>query len=260
MSRLHLIHGRPKEGEKYCELLQDAGYQVVLEKEQGGAILRKLKSDQPDAVLIDLTRMPSHGRDVAVGLRLAMITRSLPLVFIGGDAAKVAKVERLLPDAVYTSWDRVLDRLDSAISNPPADPVVPASMLAGYSGTPLPKKLGIKEDMVLTLVSAPSDVIEILGELPQGVRVTRRVSGQCALIIFFVKRQARLRKELEHLRDAMATDGGLWVAWPKKASGVKSDLTQAEVRRLGLSIGLVDYKVCAIDDTWSGLKFARRRS
>ena len=126
----------------------------------------------------------------------------------------------------------------------------------GYSGTPLVEKLGIKPGARLQFVSGPKELAGLLGELPDGSRIASR--GALDFALLFVKAQSDLRKGFARLRDRLEPNGMLWVAWPKKASGVATDLTEGAVRSFGLRSGLVDVKVCAVDDTWSGLKFVRR--
>ena len=127
---------------------------------------------------------------------------------------------------------------------------------AGYSGTPLVAKLGIKAGARMQVVNPPSDFSQTLGTLPEGV--TRTSRGSLDFGMLFVTKQADLAKRFAGLRDRLASNGMLWIAWPKKSSGVPSDLTEDIVRVIGLEAGLVDVKVCAVDDTWSGLKFVRR--
>jgi hypothetical protein len=129
---------------------------------------------------------------------------------------------------------------------------------AGYSGTPLVRKLGIKEDMRLALIGAPAGFEDTLGELPRGVRVKRSLAGGFDVELAFFVRRAPLERRLPALCQGLHPAGGLWIAWPKRSSGVVSDLTEGVVRDLGLAAGLVDNKVCAIDDTWSGLRFVYR--
>ena len=129
---------------------------------------------------------------------------------------------------------------------------------AGYSGTPLVKKLGIKPGMRLALAGAPRGFRRELIGLPRDVRISPQMDKSPDLIVWFVQS----RRALEGMMPAVAgmIVGGLWVAWPKKASGVHTDVTEDVIRAAGLANGLVDYKVCAIDNIWSGLKFARRKS
>lgn len=131
--------------------------------------------------------------------------------------------------------------------------------LAGYSGTPLVKKLGIKPATSLVLISAPAGFQRELVGLPGDVRMSARASGRPDLIVWFVGSQKALDARVEPISALVGAPGsGLWIAWPKKASGLATDLTENIIRDAGLAHGLVDYKVCAINATWSGLKFARR--
>jgi hypothetical protein len=129
---------------------------------------------------------------------------------------------------------------------------------AGYSGTPLPRKLGIRPDARVALLGAPQGARTLLGELPEGVRLLARLGRDLDVIVLFVDRLADLRRRLPLAQAALRTDGGLWIAWPKRSSGVPTDLTDAVVREVGLATGLVDNKVCAIDATWSALRFVVR--
>ncbi|HWI72448.1 MAG TPA: DUF3052 domain-containing protein [Baekduia sp.] len=130
---------------------------------------------------------------------------------------------------------------------------------AGYSGTPLVKKLGVKDGMRVAILGAPEGFDATLGELPEGVAVARRLGGSKDMVVFFTISRAELAGRLEALRRAIAPDGMVWVAWPKKASGVTTDMTEDVVREVVLPTGLVDVKVCAIDATWSGLKVVIRK-
>ncbi len=131
--------------------------------------------------------------------------------------------------------------------------------MAGYSGTPLPKKLGIGEGTRVALVNAPDGFDHTLGELPGGVAVTRRVGTAQDVVVVFVKQRAALEKALPKLENAIFPAGAIWTAWPKKASRVPTDITEDTVRDVCLPRGLVDIKVCAIDDVWSGLKLVWRK-
>jgi len=130
--------------------------------------------------------------------------------------------------------------------------------VAGYSGTPLPKKLGIKENARVALVNAPADFLTTLGTLPASVTVVKQLRAPLDVIVCFTQSERDLRKQFDALAAKLAPAGGLWVAWPKKASGVATDLHENLIREVGLATGLVDNKVCAIDETWSGLRFVIR--
>lgn len=132
--------------------------------------------------------------------------------------------------------------------------------MAGYSGTPLPKKLGIKDGYRVALVGAPPDFERTLGQLAPGASVQVGLTGKHPLdvVVIFVTRREELERQLTRIRKRMAPAAGLWVAWPKKASGVSTNMTDHVVRDIALPMGLVDNKVCAIDETWTGLRLVIR--
>lgn len=130
--------------------------------------------------------------------------------------------------------------------------------MAGYSGTPLARKLGIKENQRIAIVNAPQNFQEELGPLPAGAVVVARLPSSLDLILFFAGSQSDLKKNFARLAARLVQDGMLWVSWPKKSSGVKTDLSFEVVQRVGLEAGLVDTKVCAVNDVWSGLRFVIR--
>lgn len=130
--------------------------------------------------------------------------------------------------------------------------------MAGYSGTPLPKKLGIRENYSVVLVNAPQRFERKLEPLPEGTEIAEAVNA-ARVAVLFATSQAKLIEEFRPLAKSLPEKVALWIAWPKKASRVATDLTESVVRAVGLDAGWVDYKVCAIDETWSGLCFARRK-
>jgi len=132
--------------------------------------------------------------------------------------------------------------------------------VAGYSGTPLAKKLGIAEGSTVALLSAPPGFANTLAAtLPTDVVVRSRATGTADVVISFHTDRAKLEARVPTLVKVLDVDGGLWIAWPKKASGVPTDVTEGTVRQVFLPLGLVDNKVCAIDHTWSGLRVVWRR-
>ncbi len=260
MPRVRLLHLRPLEAAERIAALHALGYDVLFDPIDDRESLKRVWQMPPDAYVFDVTRVPSHMRELAISLRERKTTRHVPMVFAGGDAAKVARLREALPDAAYAAWDDVGVALAEAIAHPPESPVVPESQFAGYSGTPLPKKLGVKPGMTVALLDAPEDFDETLGPLPEGASLERGGAGPRPLGVWFVRSMAELEAGLAGAMDAVEARGGLWMAWPKRASGMATDLTQQAVREAGLAAGLVDYKVAAIDATWSGLLFTRRKT
>jgi hypothetical protein len=254
--RVRLIHWRPVEAASRADTLEKLGF----EAESGPFsmdILKAMGEEPPGAVIVDLTRIPSQGRDIGVAIRKRRSTRHIPIVFAGGDKEKVEAIKVLLPDAVYSSWDKIGEALEMAAARPVEDPVVPSSTFAAYAGKPLAVKLGISRGRVI-LLGAPEGFESDLGDLPDDVRISRRAGGKGRTVMLFASSMSDLQKRLLKAKSLMEEGGSLWVAWRKKSSGKGSDLTQASVRRFGLDSGLVDYKVCSIDGTWSGLRFAVR--
>ena len=129
--------------------------------------------------------------------------------------------------------------------------------MAGYSGTPLARKLGIREGSHVAVVAAPDGFADQLA-LPAGVRLRTQARGRLDVVVFFATRRAELSRRFPALQRTLEPAGGLWIAWPKRTSGVATDLSDGVVRDVGLGHGLVDNKVAAIDDIWSGLRFVQR--
>lgn len=258
--RIFLVHWHEAEAEARAGRLRDLGYTVVHEAGKDGAAGRRMREllARADGVVIDLGRLPSHGRHFATFLRQQKATRHLPLVFVAGDPAKTARVRAAMPDATFTTWQSIGTALRRALTQPVRDPVVPAA--PDYSGTPLGTKLGIRPGHRVLLLGAPRDFRSTLGELPADVTLATRAGGAAAdVILLFSKALADLQRRLPAALAALAERGGLWLCWPKRASGALTDLDGNKVRAVGQAAGLVDNKICAIDATWSGHRFARRR-
>jgi hypothetical protein len=131
--------------------------------------------------------------------------------------------------------------------------------MAGYSGTPLAKKLGIKPGMLLCVVNAPADYAVLLAPLPENVAIVREASEGPDIIHVFVKRRSELVELINVYKNKIKQNGAIWVSWPKKAAKIATDVTEDTVREVALPLGLVDIKVCAVDDVWSGLKLVIRK-
>lgn len=132
--------------------------------------------------------------------------------------------------------------------------------MAGYSATPLLKKLGFKPPLSLVAVEAPREYVDWLGELPEGVRIVSKTSKPIQAAHVFVTKRAALTKNLVAFRKQLEQNGFVWVSWPKKASKVETDITEDTIREVALPLGFVDIKVCAVSDVWSGLKLVIRKS
>jgi len=254
VERIRLVHWNQAEGVARAAVLRELGYEVDARPLSTGEI-RTLGQQAGAALVIDLSRLPSQGRDAAVAVRRSRSGRRVPIVFAGGSSEKVARVRETLPDATYTSWDEIGTALADAIAAPPRNRVVPESALAGYASTPLPRKLGIREGSVVALVAAPEGFK--LGELPDGAVLRPSNRGKRDLTIVFVQTPGVVERRWNALASDPKVDD-VWIVWAKKASPLYSGVTQALVRGPGMARGFVDFKVAAIDETWSGLRFKRR--
>lgn len=259
MTTIRLVHWNADEAAARTKALERAGFIVQYSEKIDGAVMRELRAAPPAAFVIDLTRLPSHGKEVAAAVMASAALRTVPVVFAGGESAKVAALRAAFPSALFVDWEECAKEVKAAIARGPV--AVRAAAGAGYSGTPLPKKLGIKAGMRAGIVNAPAEFIKIATPMPEGAEFVNftfeKKNNECGIVIIFVKNRAELTAAAARMR-ARKDYQSVWFAWPKKASGVITDISDAEVRAAGLGAGLVDFKVCAIDATWSGLHFARK--
>jgi CheY-like chemotaxis protein len=256
LKRILLIHWNATEAKQKASILESAGYKVDHESFAPQA-LKKLRNDQPAAVVIDLSRLPNQGRDIAINIRHAKATRNIPIVFVEGDKQKVNQVKTHVPDALWTDYNQIDTALREAIAHPPKITVIPKSVFEPYRHTSLAKKLGIKPNTTLTLINPPKNFKKTLGELPRNIAIQTQVSAQSDLTVLFAETQKDLQKRIGKIIGKLRPNGKLWIAWQKKVTETTTDVTQATVRNTGLALGLVDYKICSIDATWTGLLFTR---
>lgn len=256
MKRVWLVQWHDKPIAEYTAALKAAGYDADTRRFRTEITTRQLIDSPPDAILIDLSKAPSHGKAIALLIRQTKSTRHIPLVFAGGASEKVQALRTVLPDAVYTEWSTIRMALKAAIAHPPADPVKGPGPMGDYSGTPLPRKLGIKPNMQVGLIDAPSGLEKVLDPLPEGAELHEGPSRGAALHLWFVTDIDTFARELRRMA-ALARSAPLWICYPKKSAG--GTLTQTDIRTAILDIGLVDYKVCAVDQTWTGLLVRQRK-
>ncbi len=218
--------------------------------------LREVRASPPDAFVVDLARAPSRGLALGVWLRQQKPTRAVPIVFVDGEPEKRSRVRAVLPDATYTEWRNIRGGVPRALRAAPAPPLVPG-VFAPYAGRPLATRLGVRARSRVALLGAPRGFDRTLGSLPEGARLVR-TGAQVGIL--FARDGRDLERRFAAATRALADRGALWIAWPKATSALAGDLTQQRVRPCGLARGWVDYKICAIDETWSALCFTRRRA
>jgi hypothetical protein len=253
MPRILVIHRDLAEAAERAERLRGQGWNAEPYTSLGSKGFRGIRANPPAALLIDLTRLPSYGKAMGALLRQQKSLRAIPLVFIEGDPEKTAQVREILPDAVFASWPKIGAAIRKAIGHAPKSPLPPQP-----SRRPLLAKLGIGEGSVAALLRAPESFEGTLGPLPQGARLQKQI-GEAGIVLLFVKSAAALGRELPPLAGLMRKGRKLWILWPKQTSALAGDLTMVRIRAMANPFGLVDYKVLAVDQTWSGMLLGLRR-
>jgi CheY-like chemotaxis protein len=259
MPRIRLLHWKEAEARDYLELLRAAGHEVEYEEKFRPGLMRLWRESPPDAFVIDLSRLPSHGREIATALRNSRATRPVPIVFCEGADEKVARIRTELPDATYCTRASLPRSLRQALKRPVSAPVVPKQMMDRYAGRTAAQKLGIKENSTVALVDAPRDALAVLGELPKGVEFSEDGAKNANVTLCFIHDMSSLRARLSELR-RKAGSTKLCVFWKKGGSMARGALTENLVREYALDLGLVDYKVCAVNAVWSALLLALRKA
>ena len=250
MLNVRLFHRKAEEAQAVIEELESAGYRTEYTEKW-----EKPRPPLPDAFVIDLSRVPSHGREAAIFLRGSKATRHVPIVFVGGDPEKVKAIRQQLPDAVYTEPGRLRSAVRAAIANRPDAPVVPPQMMDRYGSRTAAQKLGIRAGSRVLVVNPPRDYAQAIGAVPPGVTFEEETRQGGDLTLWFVENAGDLLATMRRMR-GVAAHSRLWVLWRK---GRKSEVTQTVIREAGLGAGLVDYKICAVNETWSAMAFAPRK-
>ena len=253
MPRVRLFHWRADEAKPLIAALRAGGYTVDYPGDKANGSWRSLRENPPLAAVIDLNRLPSHGRYVAAEIRSSKSMRHIPIVFLDGDPDKVAAIRKDLPDAIYTARARLLPALKRV--RPLKDPVAPPRMMNRTDRTTA-EKLGIKAGARVALIDPPADYVRVLGKLPKDVSLEEEAVDTPPLTLWFVREPDGYMKGLAGMRKRAAASR-IWIIYPKGRQ--TSGLTQSLVREAALAVGLVDYKVCAVNEVWTGLLFTRKK-
>ncbi len=256
MPRVRLFHWRADEAQPLIAVLRAGGYAVDYPGDQANGSWRSLRENPPCAAIIDLTRLPSHGRHVGAEIRATKSLRLIPIVFVDGDPEKVERIRKDLPDAVYTSRSRLVSALKRV--KPVADPVAPPRMMDRSDRTTA-ERLGIKAGARVALIDPPADYVRVLGKLPQDVSLEEDPDDVLPLTLWFVRDPDRYASALPSMR-RRAAKTRIWIIYPKQQAGRSSSgLTQGFIREAAISVGLVDYKVCSVNEVWTGLLFTHKK-
>jgi Protein of unknown function (DUF3052) len=253
---VRLFHWRAEEAKPLIAALRAEGYTVDYPGDKANGDWRTLRKSPPLAAVIDLTRLPSHGRWVAAEIRATKSLRHIPIVFVDGEPAKVEVIRKMMPDAIYTSRARLASALKK--SKPLADPVVPPRLMNRTDRTAA-EKLGITAGARVALLDPPPDYLRVLGKLPADVAFEEEADGTASLTLWFVRDADTYLAGIDAMRKRAAYSR-IWVIYPKRQpGGAASAITQGYIRETALSVGLVDYKVCSVNEVWTGLLFTRKR-
>ncbi|HLK21115.1 MAG TPA: hypothetical protein VKT81_19325 [Bryobacteraceae bacterium] len=259
MAQIRLVSWDADAAREHARALKKSGFTINASPLRTSGLIGQIRDDPPAAIVIDLDRLPSHGRAVAVVIHSGKSTAHIPIVFAGGEDAKVKVAREQAPWGFFTDWrgapSQIKKALRSSATRSPGK-----QYMQQYAGSSLVKKLGFKPNMRTALLGAPEGFEEELGELPEGVEFETKVSPQTKMAIWFVRSLRELATEAEFLSARLPVGASLWIVYPKQTSRFKVDFTQHEVRGAGLEAGLVDYKICAVDSDWTGLKFARKKT
>jgi len=262
---MRLVSWSPQAAADRARELEKAGFKVHAGPAPTKQLATHFRDLAPAAVVIDLDKLPSHGRAVAVVLRQTKSTRHLPLVFAGGEPEKIERVRRDIPDACFTDWKRAPRSIKAYLRQTPANPIQPPGYMGQVSGpdqgsaSTTIKKLGFKAGMKIAMMGAPDGFVEQLGELPENIEIGDRVSRQTGLALWFIRSRRELESEVDFISARLPENCSIWIVHPKQTSRFRGDFNQNDVRNAALAAGLVDYKVCSVDSDWSGLKFARKK-
>ena len=249
MARVLVVHRDLAEAAERAARLRSSGIDAEPYASLGTKGFRYIRESPPDAIVIDLTRLPSYGKYMGALIRESKSLRAIPLVFIEGDPAKAAAVRAVLPDAVYTPWSKASEAVHKAIRRRSPEPMLPRAPLRT-----LLAKLGIGEASRVAMLHVPKEF-----SLPEGG--WRKAQPAAAdVVLAFYGTSAALGRELPHLAGLMQKGRKLWIAWPKKSGAAPTDLAMPRIQSMIEAYGLTQYKVCALDEKWSGMVLGVRRA
>jgi hypothetical protein len=256
VQRVRIIHWRAAESGPLIEACRAGGFEVEYDDVPFPALAKHIRHNQPDALVIDLTRLPSHGREVAMAIRRTKFSRHIPIVFVDGEPEKVAMVRSQIPDATFATRKQLCARIKAAIAHPVANPITPPGVMERYGSRTKAQKLGIKPGTTVAVIDPPRDYETVLGDLGEGVEIVENPASVHPVTLWFMRDPDAVLASLRRMR-AIADKTRLWVVRPK---GPKSQLNENFLREACNEVALVDYKICAVNEHWTGIVFARRKS
>ncbi|HEY3457986.1 MAG TPA: hypothetical protein VGK64_25615 [Bryobacteraceae bacterium] len=252
MARIRLLHWNASEAGKYLSALAAAGHRVEYDERFEPRRLREWRAQPPDVFVIDLSRLPAQGREIAIALRQWPATRRVPVVFCDGAAEKVEKTRAVLGDALYCEFSKLRNSIRKALAESCAEATVPTPMMKRYAARTTAQKLGIAAGSTVAVIDPPRDYLAVLGDLPAGVQFTEDRAASVTLC--FVHDLPSLQDRMSDLR-RLGRTSKLWFCW-RKGKTAASGLSGNSIRATAVALGLVDYKICSLNAVWSGMLFA----
>jgi CheY-like chemotaxis protein len=259
--RIRYIHWNAAEADEYIEKLRNQGFDVEYDERPNSHHFAEWRTTPPDLFLIDLTRLPSHGREAGVALRNYKALRTVPIVFLDGEPEKAEQVKQILPDAIYVQAAKLVPTLKRVLRTGPVKQAAkPVAMMERYGNRSIAQKVGIEPHSAVALWESPGQIEQMLEGLPDGVHWVEPDDERATLAILFARDEESVDEAFllalrhPHLKK-------IWVARRKAGTGPKKlgAVSENLVRETGLARGFVDYKVCALSNEWSGLLFARKK-
>jgi hypothetical protein len=244
---------------EHVSKLESRGFRVDASPLEASRLIGRIAELAPTAVVIDLDRKPSHGKAVGVVLQSAKSTRAIPLVLAGGPEEKAAHIQGDLPGAVLTRWPKAAAAIQRAIAHPPAASPKPKAYMEQWAGRTLAKKLDLAAGMRVALIGAPDDFLDKLGDPPEDIEFHQDFARGTKMVLWFVRSAAELAEEFGFMAARLNDGVVFWVMHPKQSGKLRSDFNQLDVRRTANKFGMVDYKMCSVDENWSGMKFGKKK-
>jgi len=256
--RVRLIHWNATEAEPLIALLKRAGHTVDYDAKFTSAMFKEIRTSPPDAMVIDLTRMPSHGRYVAFSMRQSPKTRQVPVVLVDGDPDKVAITKRQVPDMFFTTRAKLLTAIKAAQKQRLANPIAPGRLFSYHPRTAA-QKMGIGKGARIGVIDGPRDYERVIGEVEEGVEFVEGAQAGCTVLVWFLHDPDAYLEMLPRMR-AHLSKMRLWALWRKGGTTKEGAVTPLLIREAAKEFGMIDYKVCSVDKTWSGIALTIKKA
>lgn len=259
MARVRLIHWKSAESGPLIDILRKAGHDVEYEEKFTSKLLPVIRAAPPQVFVLDLSRMPSHSRYVAAAFRQSPKTRHVPIVFVDGEPEKVALIRGQFPDALFAALAKVPSTIKAAMKLKPVSPVAPGRLFSYHPRTAA-QKMGIAKNARIGVIDGPRDYERVIGAVADGVEFVEGAQPDCTMLIWFVTDPDTYIEMLPRMRVLLSKSKlRLWVLWKKGGTTRSGAVTQPLIREAGQEFGLVDYKICAVDKSWSGIALTLKK-